>query len=242
MKAPDRIGVRPGSITLLSSVGRADVQSITIKGALSVFDGDTLEIGPVLIRLHGIDAPENGQTCSSADGGKWQCGAASSQRLSALIDGREVTCGARNRDPCGRIVASCEVSGVDLGATLVGEGLAWAFVEYSDDYVALETQTRSRYLGVWQAPTQTPWDYRDDKWHRAVASAPQGCPTKGNISPGKATRKIYHTPWSPNYGNTKIDTKRVSAGSATKARHARRDGSRWLQGRELRRSGSSLFC
>ncbi|WP_227269864.1 thermonuclease family protein [Roseobacter weihaiensis] len=67
------------AISLLSSVGRADVQSITIKGALSVFDGDTLEIGPVLIRLHGIDAPENGQTCFSPDGGKWQCGAASAR-------------------------------------------------------------------------------------------------------------------------------------------------------------------
>ncbi|MEP4198322.1 MAG: thermonuclease family protein, partial [Aliishimia sp.] len=146
-----------------------------------------------------------GQSCASQFGGTWPCGAASSKRLSDLIDGKEISCDAHDRDPYGRIVASCAAEGLDIGAILVGEGLAWAFIEYSHDYAALETEARSKETGVWQAPTQTAWDYRDDKWNRAVASAPLGCPIKGNISPGKAKRKIYHTPWSPNYGNTKIN-------------------------------------
>lgn len=40
-----------------------------IIGEARVIDGDTLDVGPVRIRLHGIDAPEAGQRC-----GQWHCG------------------------------------------------------------------------------------------------------------------------------------------------------------------------
>ena len=40
-----------------------------------VVDGDTLRIDGERIRLHGIDAPEAGQTCARPDGGTWNCGA-----------------------------------------------------------------------------------------------------------------------------------------------------------------------
>lgn len=56
----------------------ADVQSVTIKGEVKVFDGDTLEIGPMLIRLHGVDAPEKAQRCAMESGARWNCGAAAS--------------------------------------------------------------------------------------------------------------------------------------------------------------------
>lgn len=190
--------------------GSADQQSITITGEINVYDGDTLEIGPILIRLHGIDAPEKGQRCATPDGGTWRCGAAASRRLAEIITEKTIACDALDRDPYGRIIARCTASGTDIASVLMQEGLAWAFVEYSDDYVTLEAQARGNRLGVWQAETQSPWAFRDDKWNRALAKAPDGkCPIKGNIGAGKEKRKIYHTPWSPNYGNTKID---VSAG------------------------------
>ena len=58
-------------------------------------------------------------------------------------------------------------------------------------------------LGVWQAETQPPWAFREDRWGRAVAEAPGGCPIKGNIN--RDGERIYHTPWSPWYGRTQID-------------------------------------
>jgi len=184
----------------------ADAQSITIRGETKVFDADTLEIGPILIRLHGVDAPERGQKCATHAGGEWSCGAIAANRLADIIKGQAISCEALDRDPYGRIIAKCAAGGLDIGATLVEEGLAWAFIEFSQEYVDLENKARAKRVGVWEAPSQTPWDYRDDKWTRAVEDSPDGkCPIKGNISPGKDKRQIYHTPWSPNYSQVKID-------------------------------------
>ena len=122
--------------------------------------------------------------------------------MDRLVGGREVVCTARDRDGYGRIVASCTVDGEDIAAQIVRAGLAWAYVEYSDAYVELEAEVRTTGLGVWQAETQPPWAYRADRWARAVAEAPDGCPIKGNIAAGGD--RIYHTPWSPYYRRTKI--------------------------------------
>lgn len=74
----------------------------------------------------------------------------------------------------------------------------------------LEATAREQAYGVWPAGTQTPWDFRNDKWNRIVAEAPDGKrPFKGNITPGKDKLKIHHTPWLPNYTNTKIDTEKA---------------------------------
>ncbi|WP_299656534.1 thermonuclease family protein [uncultured Jannaschia sp.] len=174
----------------------------TITGLADVIDGDGLKIGPVAIRLHGIDAPEAGQTCPRAGGGTWSCGKDAAQLLDDLAGGREVVCTALDGDPYGRIVASCAVGGRDVATGIMRAGLAWAYVEYSDDYVAIEAEAKAAGLGVWQAAAEAPWDYRADRWGRAVEASPSGCPIKGNIS--ASGERIYHTPWSPYYGRTQI--------------------------------------
>jgi endonuclease YncB( thermonuclease family) len=99
--------------------------------AAQVTDGDTLKQGGVTYRLWGIDAPELTQTCP--DG--WPAGRMAATRLQALTAGRPIVCQEKDRDRYGRTVAICRASGEDLGAKLVSEGLAWAFVRYSGDYV-----------------------------------------------------------------------------------------------------------
>lgn len=98
------------------------------------------------------------------------------------------------------------MNGTPLGPTLVKEGLAWAFTEYSKDYESLEQAARQSGVGIWMngAEPQTPAAYRADRWARAAAASPRkGCPIKGNIS--SSGEHIYHAPWSKYYARTKIN-------------------------------------
>lgn len=166
-----------------------------ITGQAEVVDGDGLTIGPVRIRLHGIDAPELGQRCAERGGGTWQCDEAAAARLDDLIGGSAVSCEPLDRDAYGRIIARCTANGADLAAVLASEGRVWAFHRYSEDYAEAEEAARADGLGIWQASTEPAWDYRADRWERAAEQAPDGCPIKGNVS--SKDELIYHTPWSP---------------------------------------------
>jgi endonuclease YncB( thermonuclease family) len=191
---------------LLLAAAAPAVAEVRASGPAIVVDGDTLDIGSVRIRLHGIDAPEADQRCAAARGGDWTCGAAATARLSELVEGQRVICAPRERDTYGRVIAVCLVDELDLGKALVTEGLAWAFLRYSADYAGLEEGPRKIGAGVWQADTATAWDWRASAWERAVAEAPGGCPIKGNIN--RDGERIYHTPWSPWYARTRIDESR----------------------------------
>ena len=80
-------------------------------------------------------------------------------RLQALISGRSVVCHEKDRDRYGRLVAICRASGEDLGAIMVREALAWAFVRYSRDYVDQEARAKADRLGV-HAHGAPPWEWR----------------------------------------------------------------------------------
>lgn len=189
-------------LAALTSVSHAEPASIS--GTARVVDGDTIDVGVVRIRLHGIDAPEAAQTCGRPDGGEWDCGTASTNRLAELIEGRRVECEALDKDPYGRIIGRCFHNGIDKNALLVEEGLAWAFRRFSDDYVELEERARALGIGVWQGEAEAPWDYRANRWERAAQASPRpGCAIKGNIN--RDGEKVYHTPWSPWYDRTQID-------------------------------------
>ena len=194
-------------VTLVAGVFSAHAQAAVLIGEAQVEDGDTLKLGVVPVRIHGIDAAEDGQRCELPSGGRWSCDDAARDRLAGLVEGREIRCEVQTVDAYGRLVSICHGAGdADVGETLVAEGLAWAFTEYADDYAALEHEARAAGLGLWRdgADPQAPWDYRANKWERAAAASPRpGCPIKGNI--GGDGEKIYHTPWSKYYSRTQID-------------------------------------
>lgn len=175
----------------------------TITGNAAVVDGDTIKLGPLSIRIHGIDAPEQGQTCQQRNGRHWDCGSAATAAMAELVKGQALECEPLDKDAYGRIIARCHAGDRDLGGEMAALGLAWAYREYSEDYSDVEEMARSRGLGIWQGTAQAPWEYRANRWERAVADAPNGCPIKGNIS-AKGER-IYHTPWSSAYARTQID-------------------------------------
>lgn len=193
---------------------RRDLQtlSLLIVGGLSciglpaiaqvrVVDGDTVEVSGTVYRLHGIDAPEAGQTCRAASGRSWPCGKKAIEAMEDLVLLGDVSCDDRGQDDYGRTLSVCTVDGRDINASMISAGLAWAFRKYSMDYADLEDNARAQRVGVWQAETMPPWDFRAEKWAVAEQKAPRGCPIKGNIS---ANGHIYHTPWSPWYYKTKV--------------------------------------
>jgi endonuclease YncB( thermonuclease family) len=166
-----------------------------------VVDGDTIKLSGITYRLHGIDAPEAGQKCAKENGKTWQCGKSAIAALEALAFSGTMECETKGTDSYNRVIGVCLVDGKDINAAMVSSGYAWAFREYSKDYIAQEGEARSARRGIWQSETQTAKDYRADKWKVGVQKAPHGCPIKGNIS---QNGRIYHAPWSPWYSRTKV--------------------------------------
>lgn len=169
-----------------------------------VVDGDTLELEGAKIRLYGIDAPEAGQSCAKPGGGTWACGKAAIALVERLVAGEDVKCDDRGRDDYGRTLAVCTAGGTEINRALVDAGLAWSFRRYAHNYDDAEDVAHAGGIGIWRAETEPAWQYRAHRWDVAAQEAPEGCPIKGNIN-GEGER-IYHAPWSPWYGRTKVNT------------------------------------
>ncbi len=119
-------------------------------GKVFVTDGDTIKKGTIKIRLYGIDAPETRQTCTNSNNELYLCGKESSAFLESLIKNSEVSCEEKDTDHYGRLIAVCYVNEVNLNATMVEEGWAIAYRNYSMDYVNEEKTAKIKKKGIWQ--------------------------------------------------------------------------------------------
>lgn len=125
---------------------------------VNVHDGDTVtaldeENVQHRIRLQGIDAPETGQPF----------GRAARDDLVDLVKGKTVSVEQRGRDRYGRVLATLEVGGEDVGSRMVARGLAWHYVRFSKDerLAAAEREARAARRGLWGDPSPVPpWDWR----------------------------------------------------------------------------------
>ena len=182
----------------------ATLNAETVAGRVTVIDGDTLEMHWQRIRLRGIDAPESGQSCADKKGATYRCGQNSANQMASYVRGKTVNCNVTDRDRYGRLVAACYVNGEDINERLVFEGWALAYRQYSRDYVRAETQAKRNSAGMWQGRFVEPWKWRKGSRLASTKQETSGdCVIKGNIS---SSGKIYHTPESPWYSRTKINT------------------------------------
>ena len=133
-----------------------------ITGPARIIDGDTIVIAGERIRLHGIDAPENGQSCV-ADGVTWACGQRATAALAGFIDGAPVSCRPHGEDRYGRTIATCTVRGEDIEAWLVRNGWALAYRRFSTDYLDEEAEARAAQAGLWRGAFVPPWEWRRGK-------------------------------------------------------------------------------
>ncbi len=203
-----------------------------IRGLAIAGDGDSLRIGEVRIRLHGIDAPELDQTCTRA-GASWPCGSEAAAQLSKLVTGRELLCFGQDKDQHGRVLARCKVMGRDINQAMVESGYALAFRRYGTDYVAAEERAKAAKRGLWSGSFQPPGEYRSAHRSREVrsprggrtagqtrsVSAPRGCVIKGNQS--RRGEWIYHLPGMPYYDQTRAEAMFCSEAEARAAGYRR---------------------
>jgi len=195
--------VASGISVFSASTPRASTdQSLDRSGTAIVIDADTIIVAGERIRLEGIDAPELKQACRADDGARWPAGQKARAALVALINDRTVQCKSLGRDTYDRILATCFVGNLNINRALVTRGHAWAFVRYSQTYVAEELAARKSGRGFWKRSCVPAWEFRKQRWLVGQTKAPEGCPIKGNIS--RSGARIYHMPWSPHYMRTKI--------------------------------------
>jgi endonuclease YncB( thermonuclease family) len=194
------------------NVGRAQQEgAAVVSGTGRAIDGDSVLVGAgksvVDIRLYGIDAPEHDQKCQTTSGAAWECGREAVAELAKLVDGRQLSCKVMELEKIGarRPIAKCFDGSNSVADDMLRKGMAWAFRRYLKDdselkhFVELEAEAKAKRTGIWQAEDQEPaWDFRQKRWDRYKALAPGECPIIGNKL-GRNGKKIYHTPWSPNY-------------------------------------------
>ena len=115
---------------VISLASGAFAQVTSISGTVTkVRDGDTIEVGPIAIRLMGVAAPELGEPLGSR----------ARDFMFRVVFSKPIQCELNGDKSYDRFVASCFLEGKDIGAALISAGLALDCPRFSGGrYVLLE--------------------------------------------------------------------------------------------------------
>ena len=111
-----------------------------------VIDGDTIlasnDTSEIKIRLASIDAPETSQIY----------GKESTEHLSELVCGREITIDDYGIDKYNRTIATVYLENEDINAKMVSDGFAWFYPLYANgnNYLKNEIKAREESRGQWK--------------------------------------------------------------------------------------------
>jgi endonuclease YncB( thermonuclease family) len=133
-----------------------------VSDSVRVVDGDTLALGELRFRLHGIDAPELRQECREGER-QVPCGEMARQQLERLLRGApRLSCDLMERDHYGRSVARCTRSdGVEVNRAMVRQGWALPYLAYGGRiYAADLRRARGDRLGLHHMSYEVPAAYR----------------------------------------------------------------------------------
>jgi len=138
--------------------------SETISGkVVKVKDGDTIDIliGKTIyvLRLEGIDAPENDQDFSSK----------SKQFVSDFCFGKTVRAEYKEKDRYRRYLAKVYINDKCLNEELLRTGMAWHYKYFNKEarLANLEDYARKNRIGLWSHPNPIPpWEFRKRKSNR----------------------------------------------------------------------------
>ena len=111
------------------------------------------QMAVTVIRINGIDAPERGQFF----------GDVAKAHLHWLVSGKTVVLKLKQRDQYGRWIATAYADGMDVGAEMLKEGLAWHYEQYDNSvvYAQLEAEAKRAGRGLWcDERAVPPWEWR----------------------------------------------------------------------------------
>jgi endonuclease YncB( thermonuclease family) len=135
--------------------------SEAVKGRAEAVSGDHVRIGPRLLHLAGIEAPDRQQRCGAAGGRGWRCGATAQSALGRLVNGRMLSCALSGSDAAGLARATCRSGETDIGAEMVKEGHVFAESGLFATYASLEREARNAGVGIWSGgAVERPGEYR----------------------------------------------------------------------------------
>jgi endonuclease YncB( thermonuclease family) len=117
---------------------------------VAVVDAGTLRLQDHVVRLLGVDPPTRGATCRSHDGTGFDCAAAATNAVAALIREAPVACRLRGQDDFGRPYAVCRTSGTDLNRAVIAAG--WARADRTQPELRQDEESaRTQGRGLWAA-------------------------------------------------------------------------------------------
>ncbi len=154
------------AVWLVLTLAPAGAGPTSLRGEPRIILGDRLVVAGTLVRLAGIDAPEDGQSCRLANGRIYDCGRISTTALMDLTAGVGVVCDMTGESLGGLPLATCRAGGYDLSKGMVHTGWALAWPRTGTVYAAVEGAARKARRGLWRGRFDMPWD-----WRRGVRAA-----------------------------------------------------------------------
>ena len=144
-----------------TGAGKRETPSRPRVMAARIVDGDTVVLSGVRVRLHGIDAPETGQSCRDARDRRYRCGRDATAALIRLAGGG-IRCRMQHgADRYGRKIGTCYAAdGRNINAEMVRLGHALAYRKYSTAYMPQEREAQAGRRGLHRGAFVEPWAWR----------------------------------------------------------------------------------
>jgi endonuclease YncB( thermonuclease family) len=134
----------------------------TISGVAKAIDADMVMIDKTRIVLWGVDAPDRNQTCLLSNQ-EIECYTPAADALAALIAPGPLTCTLTGKpDPFGRRFGVCKIGDLDVGAELIRQGWAAAYLDQTDIYKPMQDEAIAAKVGLRAEGMkfENPWTFR----------------------------------------------------------------------------------
>ena len=118
-----------------------------VYAGIKIIDGDTIIFNEKKIRLFGIDAPETNQYCFDKKKIEYSCGLNSTKALVQFIKKnryKSIKCSHYEIDKYGRFIGECWIGEISINSWLVKNGLALAYLRYSDKFFLTKKKLKKK--------------------------------------------------------------------------------------------------